>query len=129
MPRVGSKSPLSSYIRNPPKNTHPNNMVDISSDDDDPSEDTDDEDYDAYNPVHGGWISEESDDSELFVNSDEVCINEEEGIDVNDTDDAAEDEDIMLDAAYYDWDNDFMADGAVDSESDGENVRPQNQRR
>ncbi|KAL5776568.1 hypothetical protein ACOSP7_009494 [Xanthoceras sorbifolium] len=125
IPRVGSESPLSSYRRNPPNYTPPDNVVDISSDDDDPSEDTDDEDYDAFNPVH-----------------DEVRINEEEGMDVNDVDDAVEDEvdhddpedtqsekDIMLDTASYDWDNDFVANGVVDSKSDEENVRPQNQKR
>ncbi|KAL5823526.1 hypothetical protein ACOSQ4_021426 [Xanthoceras sorbifolium] len=132
IPRMGSESPSSSYRRNPPDYTPPDNGVDIASDDDNPSEDTDDEDYDAFNPVHGGWISEESDDSESFVNSDEVRINKEEGMDVNDANDAVEDEseeDIMSDAASYDWDNDFMANGVVDSESDEENVRPQNQRR
>ncbi|KAL5769854.1 hypothetical protein ACOSP7_014008 [Xanthoceras sorbifolium] len=140
IPRVGSESPSSSYIRNQPENTPSDNVVDISSDDDNPSEDTDDEDYDAFNPVYGEWISEESDDKESFVNSDEVHINEEEGMNVNDADDAVEDEvdhddpkdtqsgeDIMSDAASYDWDNDFMDDGAADSESDEENVRSQNQ--
>ncbi|KAL5779053.1 hypothetical protein ACOSQ2_009790 [Xanthoceras sorbifolium] len=126
IPRVGSESPSSSYRRNPPDYTPADNVVDISSDDDDPKEDTNDEDYDAFNPVHGGWISEDSNDSESFVNSDEVRINEEEGMDVNDVDDAVEDEmdhddpedtqsekDIMLDAVSYDWDNDFMADGVT----------------
>ncbi|KAL5846145.1 hypothetical protein ACOSQ3_009669 [Xanthoceras sorbifolium] len=97
IPRVGSESPLSSYRRNPPNYTPPDNVVDISSDDDDPSEDTDDEDYDAFNPVH-----------------DEVRINEEEGMDVNDVDDAVEDE----------VDHDDPED--TQSEKD---IIPQNQRR
>ncbi|KAL5834318.1 hypothetical protein ACOSQ4_013815 [Xanthoceras sorbifolium] len=114
IPRVGSESPSSLYRRNPHENTPPNNVVDISSDDDDPSEDTDDEDYDAFNPVHGGWISEESDDNESFVNSDKVRINEEEGMDVNDADDAVEDE--------------VDHDDPEDTQSE-EDIIPQNQKR
>ncbi|KAL5769627.1 hypothetical protein ACOSP7_013781 [Xanthoceras sorbifolium] len=114
IPRVGRESPSSLYRRNPYENTPPDNVVDISSDDDDPSEDTDDEDYDAFNPVHGGWISEESDDNESFVNSDKVCINEEEGMDVNDADDAVEDE--------------VDHDDPEDTQSE-EDIIPQNQRR
>ncbi|KAH7571319.1 hypothetical protein JRO89_XS04G0022000 [Xanthoceras sorbifolium] len=111
IPRMGSESPSSLYRRNPHENTPPDNVVDISSDDDDPSEDTDDEDYDAFNPVHGGWISEESDGNESFVNSDKVRINEEEGMDVNDAVDAVEEEVDHDDPEDTQSEEDIMSDG------------------
>ncbi|KAL5851625.1 hypothetical protein ACOSQ3_006743 [Xanthoceras sorbifolium] len=112
MPKVGSKyhaaeaeSTSSSNRTIPRQNTFTDNVVDLSSDDDDVSEDTEDEEDEAYNPVHGGWIKEE-----------------EEGMDLNDGQNAVEDEfhddpedtqsedDIMSNAASYDWNNDFMPD-------------------
>ncbi|KAL5766283.1 hypothetical protein ACOSP7_016900 [Xanthoceras sorbifolium] len=98
MPRVGSEyytveaeSASSSYRRTPRQNASTNNMVDLSSDNG-VSEDTEDGEDEAYNPVHGGWISEESDDSRTHVNSNEIHINEEEDIDLNDVENAVKDE-------------------------------------
>ncbi|KAL5851774.1 hypothetical protein ACOSQ3_006892 [Xanthoceras sorbifolium] len=99
MPRVGSeyhaveaKSASSSYRTTPRQNTSTNNMVELSSDD--VSEDTEDEEDEAYNPLHGGWISEESDNNETYVNSDEVHVvaAEKEGMGLNDGQNAVEDE-------------------------------------
>ncbi|KAL5736812.1 hypothetical protein ACOSP7_031267 [Xanthoceras sorbifolium] len=82
-------------------NTMADNVVDIS---------TDDEEDEDYNLVSGGWISEESDDSETYVNLNEVQFNEEEDEDLNAAENAFEDEvpedtksdeDILLDSVSF----------------------------
>ncbi|KAL5837127.1 hypothetical protein ACOSQ3_014296 [Xanthoceras sorbifolium] len=102
MPRVGSEyhaaeaeSASSSYRTTPCQNTSTDNVVDLSSDDDDDvSEDTEDKEDEACNPVHGRWISEELDDNETYVNSDEVHVEavEEKDMGLNNGQNAVEDE-------------------------------------
>ncbi|KAL5770004.1 hypothetical protein ACOSP7_014158 [Xanthoceras sorbifolium] len=131
---AAAESNSSSYRTSARLNTYTHNAVDISTDEEIVSVDTEDEKDEAYNPVDGGWISEASDDSKTYVDSDEVHNEaaEEEGMSVDDGQNAVEDlahddpedtqseEDIMSDAASYDWDNAFMPDDAVDRNSDGD---------
>ncbi|KAL5861627.1 hypothetical protein ACOSQ4_002923 [Xanthoceras sorbifolium] len=123
MPTVGSKyhatkveSASSSYRRTSGQSTTTENVVDISVS---ASEDTEGEEDKDYNPVPGGWISEELDDSETFDNAVEDKVPE----------DTESEEDILLDATSFDWDNDFIPADAIDSDSDGENGRPEKARR
>ncbi|KAL5829074.1 hypothetical protein ACOSQ3_018542 [Xanthoceras sorbifolium] len=81
MPKVGSeyhagepKFALSSYRITPRQNTSTNNVVYLLSDDDDVNEDTEYEEDEAYNPFYGGWI----------------IHNNEEGMDLNDGQNAVE---------------------------------------
>ncbi|KAL5786015.1 hypothetical protein ACOSQ2_008407 [Xanthoceras sorbifolium] len=92
-------------------------------------EDTDSQEDEDYNPISGGWISEEADysdsnEEEVVDHSneeeaeDELSSNSDIGVEDEVLEDTESDEDQMSDAASFDFDNDFMADGAVDEESD-----------
>ncbi|KAL5818436.1 hypothetical protein ACOSQ4_022278 [Xanthoceras sorbifolium] len=115
----------SSYQRTPSQNTMPE-VVQISDD-----EDTDSHEDEDYNPISSGWISEEANYSDSNEEDVEDHSNEEEAEDELsfDSDIGGEDEvleetesdkDQMPDAASIDFDNNFMADGAADEESDSE---------
>ncbi|KAL5764829.1 hypothetical protein ACOSQ2_017423 [Xanthoceras sorbifolium] len=102
-------------------------------------EGTDNHEDEDYNVVSSGWISEEADYSDSNEEEAEDHSNEEEAedelsfdSDIGGEDEVLEetesDEDQMLDAASIDFDNDFMADGAADEESDSEH-RPSRQMR
>ncbi|KAL5767555.1 hypothetical protein ACOSQ2_014338 [Xanthoceras sorbifolium] len=90
---AAAESNSSSYRTSARLNTYTHNAVDISTDEEIISVDTEDEKDEAYSPVDGGWISKASDDSETYVDSDEVHNEaaEEEGMSVDDGQNAVED--------------------------------------
>ncbi|KAH7549842.1 hypothetical protein JRO89_XS13G0090700 [Xanthoceras sorbifolium] len=82
--------------------------------------DTDSQEDEDYNPISSGWISEEADysDSSEEEAEDELSSNSDIGVEDEVLEDTESDEDQMSDAASFEFDNDFMANGAVDEESD-----------
>ncbi|KAL5766774.1 hypothetical protein ACOSP7_017391 [Xanthoceras sorbifolium] len=102
-------------------------------------EDTDSQEDEDYNPISSGWISEEADYSDSnekeAVNhsneeeaEDELSSNSDIGVEDEVLEDTKLEEDQMSDAASFEFDNDFMADGAIDEESDSKH-RPSKQMR
>ncbi|KAL5833923.1 hypothetical protein ACOSQ3_017597 [Xanthoceras sorbifolium] len=102
-------------------------------------EDTDSQEDEDYNPISSGWISEEadysdSDEKETVDHSneeeaeDELSSNSDIGVEDEVLEDTESEEDQMSDVAIFEFDNDFITDGAADEESDSKH-RPSKQMR
>ncbi|KAL5826667.1 hypothetical protein ACOSQ3_018504 [Xanthoceras sorbifolium] len=102
-------------------------------------EDTDSQEDEDYNPISSGSISEEADYSDSNEGEsvdhsdeeeaeDELPSNSDIGVEDEVLEDTELDEDQMSDAASFEFDNEFMADGAADEESDSKH-RPSKQMR